>query len=123
VEFVLGDVSAAAAGRRSGVGPHVRGVIDCLWQDASGEWHVLFYATDAAPGGPQEAWSSRELGMVLAAAAVEQSLGRWPATLTLYCFELGAAICRATAELPARDHLTAAGNALTGFLAQPLAGR
>jgi len=105
-----------------GGGARVRGVIDCVWQDASGEWHLLFYATGPIYEGLEQAWAGREPEMVLACLAVERQVGRPPATVTLYCFEPGTALSRAMAELNAGKHLTAAAGRLTIPLGNPLPG-
>src|SRR5262249_40942617 len=51
----------------------VRGVIDCLWQDGAGDWHLLAY--DTGPARQENGGNGRELGLVLGACAVEQQLG------------------------------------------------
>jgi ATP-dependent exoDNAse (exonuclease V) beta subunit len=69
----------------AGEGHSIQGVIDCLYQDRAGDWHILDYKTNrvSAAGVPRLA-AGYELQMALYALAVEEVLGVSPASLTLY---------------------------------------
>src|SRR5262249_59946899 len=59
----------------------VRGLIDCLWQDGAGGWHVLSF--DA--GRPSDAdWRRRLPGLVGASLAVRAQFDVWPKTAGRY---------------------------------------
>jgi hypothetical protein len=90
------DLAAARACRR-GVeflldGPAVRGVIDCLWEDAAGGRHLLCFARPSQTEPP--------LPLVLAAAALHRQTGDWPRTATLYDLASGAVVRRVGDSLP-----------------------
>jgi ATP-dependent helicase/nuclease subunit A len=57
--------------------PAIRGIIDCLWQDAQGRWHLAGFVWNAS--SLDAAWDD----VVFAAAAVRGQLGP-PLTLTLF---------------------------------------
>jgi len=82
VEF-LADLGAVAG---EGGGPSVRGVIDFLFRDAAG-WHVL--GIDPGVAEEDDPWRGRRPGLVLAAWAVRQQLGDWPATVGLFDLATG----------------------------------
>ncbi|HEY4313723.1 MAG TPA: UvrD-helicase domain-containing protein [Pirellulales bacterium] len=69
----------------AGEGQSIQGVIDCLYQDRDGGWHILDYKTNrvSAAGVPRLA-ASYELQMALYALAVDEVLGVSPTSLTLY---------------------------------------
>jgi ATP-dependent helicase/nuclease subunit A len=70
----------------------IRGLIDCLWEDAEGHWHLLAYTTKRLRSEERAAYGQvREIGLALAAAAVQLSLGAWPKSATLYWMATGAA--------------------------------
>jgi ATP-dependent helicase/nuclease subunit A len=74
-----------------GASPVVRAVIDCVWQDPAGAWHVLAYAPTGPAGADGErAWADLEL----AAEALAARYGRRPATLNRFHFEDGRPVCR-----------------------------
>ena len=63
----------------------LRGQIDLLYQDASGEWHIVDYKSDrVGDEGPAGHAPRYELQMLAYAAAAESYLGRPPADATLY---------------------------------------
>src|SRR5262249_32616257 len=53
-------------------GLFVRGVIDCLWQDAEGAWHLLLFDTARADSSGQT-WETR---LALGARAVGERFGK-----------------------------------------------
>ncbi|HEY1601906.1 MAG TPA: UvrD-helicase domain-containing protein [Pirellulales bacterium] len=71
-------------------GRMIQGFIDCLYQDRSGDWHLVDYKTNrvAADSVPQAA-QAYELQMSLYALAVEEVLGRSPASLVLHFLQPG----------------------------------
>ncbi len=68
----------------------LRGVIDLLYQDASGDWHVVDYKTNnvTADHVPQTA-AHYELQMFVYAEAVRRILGKSPASTTLFFLRPG----------------------------------
>jgi ATP-dependent helicase/nuclease subunit A len=86
----------------------VRGVIDCLWQDQEGGWHVLAYTTESVPpSGREKDWQKRKATLVLWAVAVQRTFGQWPRTINRYYFEEGVLVSRAGGRLPHRQVLAA----------------
>ena len=71
----------------------VRGVIDCLWQDDAGGWHVLDYDTSAGsePGRRKRTQTVR-IRLVLAALAAEALVGVVPG------IKFGLAFCEASGK-------------------------
>jgi len=64
----------------------IDGVIDCLYQDADGQWHLLDYKTNrASADGVQRLAAHYEPQLVIYCLAIEQALGVAPASATL-CF-------------------------------------
>jgi hypothetical protein len=93
--------------------PAVFGEVDCLWQDADGQWHLLFYLTEAGPaGGREAAWKERQVGLALAACAVRDQVGTWPRSVALAFLHDGTALARPAARLPHRPLLA---EAVTGL--------
>jgi hypothetical protein len=91
----------------------VRGVIDGLWQDANGSWHLLAFTTAAAPAGEQEAyWQRRKAGLVLGAWAAQRRFGAWPRSLTLYFLREGLALTCGSRAMQPRKVLAAVEAAL-----------
>ena len=70
---------------------YFRGYIDCLYQDASGEWHLCDYKTNdvAAADVPQLALQY-EMQMYVYALAAERALRRPPVELALHFLRPGA---------------------------------
>jgi ATP-dependent helicase/nuclease subunit A len=66
------------------VGLH--GLLDCLWEDAGGSWHLLAYAWSAAGDAT---WGGHKPRLVLAAWALHRLHDAWPASINLYCLETG----------------------------------
>jgi hypothetical protein len=103
--------------------PVVRGVTDCLWHDAEGCWHLLFYDFEAAGAPDRERhWRRRQAGLVLAAAAVREQTGAWPGRVAL-CFLADAAVVeRAGNRLGQRTVLPAVVRGLRALSGQPTPG-
>jgi hypothetical protein len=108
VEFLL-PLDPDPGPRRSLVGdsrPMVRGVIDCLWQDATNAWHLLAFMLESVPpAARQRYWRSQRLGLVLGAWAVAAQVGAWPASGTLFFLDGCAAITRRGRSLQERKGL------------------
>lgn len=111
VEF-LADLDAFA--EASGPSPldpcplSVRGLIDFLYRDADG-WHVL--AVDLGTADEDDPWRGRRPGLVVAAWAVRERLGEWPATVRLFDLATGqlvAADPQRAKRLAVADHFRAA---------------
>jgi ATP-dependent helicase/nuclease subunit A len=68
--------------------PGVRGLVDCLWQDPDGAWHLLALVPGRAESGDRETYRR---ALALAAQAVQAQLGTWPASAILYFLEDGTA--------------------------------
>jgi hypothetical protein len=96
--------------------PVVRGVIDCLWQDAEGCWHLLFYDFGAVAADRERHWRRRQAGLVLAAAAVREQTGDWPGRVALYFVADGGVVERAGSRLGQRSVLPAVVRGLQGGL-------
>ena len=87
--------------------PLVRGRIDCLWRDADGRWRLLFF-TLAPAADREQVWRERLTGMVLAAAAVREQTGKWPAGVALHFLRDDCTIERAPGRLSPGRILAAA---------------
>jgi ATP-dependent helicase/nuclease subunit A len=86
VEFLL-KVSLEEAQTGDTTPGIIRGVIDCLWQDAQKDWHLLALVTDTPESAVGQAdWRKGAAGLRAGARAVQQSLGLWPKSLNCYCF-------------------------------------
>jgi ATP-dependent exoDNAse (exonuclease V) beta subunit len=105
----------------SGSLPSVRGVIDCLWQDAKGSWHLLAFTADRVLPAEQETyWQNRKPGLVLSAWAIQRQFGTWPKSVTLYFFNNTSATQCSGRHLQHRRILTAVAAALSEVARQPL---
>jgi ATP-dependent helicase/nuclease subunit A len=88
--------------------PVARGLIDCLWQDAGGDWHLLAYATEPVPEADRSRdWQRHRPGLVLAAVAVREQVGFWPKTVSRYYLQDGVVVRRAGSRLQPRQTLAA----------------
>ncbi|MFN4261323.1 MAG: UvrD-helicase domain-containing protein [Gemmataceae bacterium] len=84
VEYVI---DGAALGEDNIEWPLVSGIMDCLWQDTAGHWHVLLFdARRHSPNSRKDRWHGRQAGLVLAAQAVQRQLGTLPHTVALHRF-------------------------------------
>jgi ATP-dependent helicase/nuclease subunit A len=91
----------------------LRGLIDCLWQDQTGVWHLLDYITDRQQSHKSDpSWERRKSGLVLAAWAVQRQLAAWPRSVSLCCLETGLVRSWSGRQLQQRKVLAAARDAL-----------
>jgi ATP-dependent exoDNAse (exonuclease V) beta subunit len=67
----------------------IQGVIDCLWQDPQGDWHVVAWQTSRGVLDRLQSWRRWKPILVLWTAAVEQSLGQRPKTINCYDLDAG----------------------------------
>jgi ATP-dependent helicase/nuclease subunit A len=105
VEFLL-PLSVEEGTPGSTSVPLVRGVLDCLWQDSAGSWHLLLYAMDNIPPADQEKdWKAHRLALAVSVLAVQQQLGVWPKTVSRFYLEDGSVISRAGSRLQSRQAL------------------
>jgi ATP-dependent helicase/nuclease subunit A len=74
--------------------PVIRGVIDCLWKDARGGWHLLWLATGSAGvvGGKSSGKAGPRPGLVFWAHAVKGLFGAWPKDAAVYDLEDGSTL-------------------------------
>lgn len=96
--------------------PSLGGVIDCLWQDAAGQWHLVFYTTAAVSvAGRARHWRGREWSLVLAAEALRRQTGSGPASVTLHFLRDGGRVRRAGGRLPVHAVLPEVTDALAAL--------
>lgn len=70
---------------------YFRGYLDCLYQDASGLWHLLDYKTTRTAGRAIDPWVQRyEPQLFVYALAAEESLGMPLGSVTLVLLDSGA---------------------------------
>jgi ATP-dependent helicase/nuclease subunit A len=68
----------------------LRGIVDCLWQDAKGGWHLLDFVTEDVPAEECPAVTeARRMNLAVAASAVHQQIGAAPKDAALYFFADG----------------------------------
>jgi ATP-dependent exoDNAse (exonuclease V) beta subunit len=71
-------------------GQYIQGVIDCLYQDAAGNWHILDFKTnDVSAKGASKAAQPYELQLQVYAIAIERALRQSPAKLVLHFLRPG----------------------------------
>jgi ATP-dependent helicase/nuclease subunit A len=86
VEFLL----AWPPGETTGDGAHIRGYIDCLYQDADGNWRLADYKTDdVAPADVPRIAKRYEMQLYVYAMAAERALGQPPVELALHFLRPG----------------------------------
>jgi ATP-dependent helicase/nuclease subunit A len=90
LEFLLraAAVEGLTAAGETVPGPLIRGVIDCLWRDGKGAWHLLALAT-GQPSSRVDPWLGLKPTVFLWACAVQQQFDAWPKSATLYRFADG----------------------------------
>jgi ATP-dependent helicase/nuclease subunit A len=99
VEFCLQGKAGEEASPSSSC-PLIRGIIDCIWQDAGGDWHMLAWDTDPVqPDRKEKDWRDRKYILLLWAAAFYQALGVRPRTMSRYCLADGAFVSRESSPL------------------------
>jgi ATP-dependent helicase/nuclease subunit A len=87
----------------------LRGVVDCLWQGPRGDWHLLALTWQGADAA---GWQARAPALTVVSWAVQQCLGVWPLSLTLYGLGSGEVYTVRGRELQKRRPLTAFNTAL-----------
>jgi len=71
-------------------GNYVQGVIDCLYQDAKGDWHVADFKTnDVSAAEVSREAKKYELQLYVYAMAAERTLGKPPQELVLHFLRPG----------------------------------
>ncbi len=81
VDFLL----AWPPGEANTTGRYVQGVIDCLYQDAAGHWHIADFKTnDVTPKKIAREAERYQLQLYVYAMAIEQALGQSPSELVLH---------------------------------------
>ena len=91
--------------------PVVRGLIDCLWQDATRGWHLLYLATEPPPAAAAHPYDHRP-GLLFWGHAVQQLLGVWPKDLTVYSLPDGGILSASGTSLRQGKLLNQFGKAL-----------
>ena len=87
IDFLL----AWPPGESNTTGYYIQGVIDCLYQDAPGKWHILDFKTnDVTPPQLSHVAKQYELQLHVYAIAAERVLGQSPTELTLHFLRPGA---------------------------------
>jgi len=107
LDFLLAWPPGASTG-----GINLWGVIDAVYQDAAGNWHLIDYKTNAIPAaGPASLLERYRLQMLVYALAVESLLGRPPASVRLVLLDGGLelpVICDSAALDQARREIDSA---------------
>ncbi len=65
----------------------VRGILDCLWQDKAGNWHLLLHDTTGSPTG--RGTKTGQLRPMFGALAVQAQFGGAPKTVRCYDWQAG----------------------------------
>jgi ATP-dependent helicase/nuclease subunit A len=86
IDFLL----AWPPGEPNTTGRYIQGVIDCLYQDDAGHWHIADFKTNDVSTAkvPQEA-RQYELQLYAYAIAIERTLGQSPKELVLHFLRPG----------------------------------
>jgi ATP-dependent helicase/nuclease subunit A len=81
VDFLL----AWPPGQPNTTGQYIQGVIDCLYEDPAGNWHIIDFKTnDITPAQLPNVAQQYELQLHVYAIAIERTLGQSPAELVLH---------------------------------------
>ena len=116
------DVEYLAAPGDDGTVPGVAGEIDCLWQDETGRWNLLFWVTESVSASAREAYfREREPALVLAASSLRAQMGDWPRSVALVFLHDGAVIERAASRLAHRSLMAEAARGLREIAERPVA--
>jgi hypothetical protein len=68
----------------------VRGLLDCLWRDKTGNWHLLVHDTMGSPTVRRtKTGQGRQLRLVFGAMAMQAQLGVAPKTARRYNWQAG----------------------------------
>jgi ATP-dependent exoDNAse (exonuclease V) beta subunit len=77
-------------GQPNTTGQYIQGVIDCLYQDPVGNWHIIDFKTnDITPAQLPKVARQYELQLHVYAIAIECTLGQSPAQLVLHFLRPG----------------------------------
>ncbi len=122
LEYVL--ELPAGKGRKKQPSAALRGVLDFLWQDDKGGWHLLMIATSGlVPRRTERTWQGHKISLALAASALSRQVTSPPASYTVYHFPSGG-LCRCDGRgLAARAALAAARRAVTAIAQRELVDR
>jgi ATP-dependent exoDNAse (exonuclease V) beta subunit len=72
-------------GKPNTTGQYIQGVIDCLYEDAAGNWHIIDFKTnDITPGQVPNIAQQYELQLHVYAIAIERSIDQSPTELVLH---------------------------------------
>jgi ATP-dependent helicase/nuclease subunit A len=110
------DMEFILRGTGAGQGPCVRGLIDFLWQDSAGAWHLLALARGSDPGER----TARRQALALAVHALRDSLGVSPQRVSFYFLEDGTAECGSASSLGDEFPTAALDSAFTAIGLQAL---
>jgi ATP-dependent helicase/nuclease subunit A len=100
----------------------LHGVIDCLWQDEAGAWHLLaFAATGEVAADSDASWPARHPALVLSAWGLHSLHGVWPRSLTLYFLGTGRSVTCCGKRVQQPKLLAAARAALSELRGQVVA--
>jgi hypothetical protein len=95
-------------------------VLDLLWEDTGGGWHLLLFGTRPVPtGDAEQPLAGRKPGLLLGAHAVRQQWG-WPKTATYYCLASGQSLCLTSRQMQQRQVLVAINRALSDLAQRTL---
>jgi ATP-dependent helicase/nuclease subunit A len=79
----------------------IRGIIDLLWQDPTGSWHLAWFHPERLPADtPASDWQRRLAATTVAALAVKSQRGRFPRTVSRHYHLEKVAIQRSGTRLP-----------------------
>jgi ATP-dependent helicase/nuclease subunit A len=88
--------------------PVIQGAMDCVWQDADGNWHLLYFAPQTmSKGDGEDYWTHRQHEIILAATSVQRQSGSNPKTVEVYFPADGCAVRRMGHRLPYQGILDA----------------
>ncbi|MGE0606640.1 MAG: UvrD-helicase domain-containing protein [Pirellulales bacterium] len=105
LEFLLAWPPSAASGGPTPAegGMYLEGFIDCLYQDAAGNWHLLDYKTNQVSDHDLAATAAGyEVQLQVYALAIGRTFGQLPASCTLHFMRTGQ---EATIALPKEPEL------------------
>jgi ATP-dependent exoDNAse (exonuclease V) beta subunit len=87
IDFLL----AWPPGETNTTGQYIQGVIDCLYQDPTGNWHIMDFKTnDITAAKVPHVAHQYELQLHVYAIAIERTLGQSPTELVLHFLRPGA---------------------------------
>ena len=90
LEFLFAWPPPSGAGNAQRMGRYLQGVIDCLYQDHDGRWHVIDYKTNRVSAESLSTVARKyQMQMSVYALAVEKILREPPMELTLHFLRTG----------------------------------